>query len=197
MDRLSTLTFGIALGAALAACDKGGNEPAPSRANGATVTKTAVSIDAFCDKHFAGETGPKMTIPPVVDGTLAAASSSTWRWINVWSTWCKPCVDELPRLVRWHDKLAASGKAYDLAFVSVDEDPADLAAYRTEHPGMPASPRLAEPAKQSDWYKAVGLDAGAPVPIHLFVRPSGRVACARAGAVHETDLPAIEKLLAE
>jgi thiol-disulfide isomerase/thioredoxin len=193
MDRLSTL---IALGAALAACDKGGNEPAPSRANGATVAKTAVNVDAFCDKHFAGETGPQMTIPPVVDGTLAA-SVPTWRWINVWSTWCKPCVDELPRLVRWHEALAARGKVFDLAFVSIDENAADLAEYRTEHPGMPPSPRLADTAKQSEWFTSVGLDAGAPVPIHLFVRPSGRVACARAGAVHETDLPAIEKLLAE
>jgi thiol-disulfide isomerase/thioredoxin len=193
MDRLSTL---IALGAALAACDKGGSEPPPSRANGANVAKTAVSVDAFCDKHFAGETGPQMKIPPVVDGTLAA-STSTWRWINVWSTWCKPCVDELPRLVRWHEALAARGKTFDLAFISIDENAADLAEYRTEHPGMPASPRLADPAKQTEWYTSVGLDAGAPVPIHLFVRPSGRVACARAGAVHETDLPAIEKLLAE
>ena len=194
MDRLSTL---IALGAALTACEsKQSGEPPPSRTNVSKVATSEVSVEELCDKHFAGDTGPLLKLPPLVEGAIAP-SSTTWRWINVWATWCKPCVEEMPRLVRWRDKLGTSGKPVDLAFISVDEDPADLASHRTDHPDTPPSPRLAEPAKQTEFYTSVGLDAAAPVPIHIFVRPSGHVACARAGSVRDRDLPAIEKLLAE
>ena len=60
-----------------------------------------------------------------------------------------------------------------------------------------ASTRLADPDKQGDWYVSLGLDAGAPVPIHVFVEPSGHVRCARAGGVREGDFAAIEKLFSE
>jgi thiol-disulfide isomerase/thioredoxin len=193
MDRLSTL---IALGTVLAACEKQSSEPPPSRTNASKVTTSEVTVEELCDKHFAGDTGPLLKLPPLVDGAIAP-TSTTWRWINIWATWCKPCVEEMPRLVRWRDKLAAGGKPVDLAFISIDEDPADVADYRTEHPQAPPSPRLAVPGKQSELYTSVGLDAGAPVPIHVFVRPSGHVACARAGSVRDRDLPAIEKLLAQ
>jgi thiol-disulfide isomerase/thioredoxin len=154
------------------------------------------AVDAFCDKHYAGDTGPALTLPALVDGSITPPGT-TWRWINVWSTWCKPCVDELPRLVRWHDQRVAAGKPFDLAFISIDEDPADLASFRREYPATPASPRLANPADQGAWYAALGLPANAPVPIHVFVRPSGHIACARARAVRDGDLPVVETLLAE
>lgn len=196
MDRLSALTtLGLA---AVTACDKKPTgEPLPSRANISKVTTTnAASPASFCDKYFAGDTGPALELPPLVDGTLPA-STGRWRWINVWATWCKPCVEEMPRLARWHAKLTGAGRPFDLAFISVDEDPADLAAHRKDHPDAPPSPRLADPTKQTVWYQHVGLDAAAPIPIHVFVTPSGHVRCARAAGVRETDYAAIEKLLGE
>jgi len=193
MDRLSTLIIVVAL----AGCDsERSTEPAPARANVAKVSATnAANVEAFCDVHFERGAGPAFQLPALVDGTLPPTSTS-WRWVNVWATWCKPCVEEMPRLASWRAKLAASGKPFDLGFVSVDEDAADLAAYRAAHPDAPASARLAEPAKQAAWYAAVGLDANAPIPIHIFVDPSGHVRCARAGGVRERDYAAIEKLLA-
>jgi thiol-disulfide isomerase/thioredoxin len=186
MDRLSALIAVVAL----AGCESKQDKPPPGRADTTKVAQKTVSTEAFCDVQFAGTSGPVFTVPPLVGGTLAA-SAPTWRWINVWATWCKPCVEELPRLARWREKLA--GK-YELAFISVDENEADLVEFRKQHPEAPASPRLAEPAKQADWYVSLGLDAGAPVPIHIFVEPSGHVRCARAGGVREQDFPAIEKL---
>jgi thiol-disulfide isomerase/thioredoxin len=193
MDRLSTL---IAFVAMLAGCESKGGEPPPSRANVGNVAKTTVSVEELCDTYYKGDTGPLLTLPAVVDGTVAP-SAGTWRWINIWSTWCKPCVEELPRLVRWRETFAAAGTKVDLAFISIDEDPKDLAEFRTENPGTPPSPRVADVAKQGAWYTSVGLDAAAPVPVHVFVRPSGHVACARAGGIRDRDLPAVQKLLAE
>lgn len=194
MDRLPTLIVVVAL----AGCEsKPSGEPAPARANVAKVTATnAASVEAFCDVHYPAGKGPAFQLPPLVDGSLPATTAS-WRWINVWATWCKPCVEEMPRLVSWRARLAAAGKPFELAFISVDEDAAALAQHRTAHPDTPASPRLADPAKQADWYAAVGLDASAPIPIHIFVDPGGHVRCARAGGVRERDFAAIEKLLAD
>lgn len=194
MDRLSTLIIVVAV----AGCEsKPSSEAAPTRANVAKTAPTnAASVEAFCDVHFPPGKGPAFQLPPLVDGALPATTAS-WRWINVWATWCKPCVEEMPRLVSWRDRLAATGKPFELAFISVDEDAAALAAHRTAHPETPPSPRLADPAKQAAWYAAVGLDASAPIPIHIFVDASGLVRCARAGGVRERDFAAIERLLRE
>ena len=67
--------------------------------------------------------------------------------VDFWATWCKPCVEEMPRLAKWREKLGAAGKRYELSFISVDEDEADLVDFRKDFPDAPASPRLAEPAK--------------------------------------------------
>lgn len=189
MDRLSALIIAIAL----LACEQTSERPVAGRTDTTKVAQKAVSTDAFCDVHFAGTSGPTFTLPPLTGGTLAA-SAPGWRWINVWATWCKPCVEEMARLAAWRTKL---GGGYELAFISVDDNDADLAAFHQAHTDAPVSPRLANPAKQGDWLASLGLDGGAPVPIHIFVEPHGHVRCARAGGVRESDFPAIQKLLAE
>ena len=191
MDRLSALTIVLA---ALACEGKSQQAPA-GRVNTTKVAPKNVTTEAFCDVQFPEGKGPKLALPPLVDGTLAP-TATTWRWINVWATWCKPCVEEMPRLAAWRDKLAAT-TPFELAFISVDEDPADLVAHRKEHPGTPPSPRLADPDKQGDWYTSLGLDAGAPVPIHVFVSPSGHIRCARAGGVGDKDFEAVQKVFTQ
>ena len=186
MDRLSALIVVALLG-----CDSGKQEPLPGRADTTKVATKAVDTKAFCDVQFDAGKGPKFAVPKLWGGELAPAANK-WRWLNIWATWCKPCVKEMPLLAQWREKLGAK---YELSFISVDENEADLIAFKKDFPNTPASPRLAEPGKQADWYVALGLDGGAPVPIHVFVDPTGHVRCARAGGVREQDFAAIEKLL--
>lgn len=197
MDRLSALIIGVAL---LGACDSkkdgAGGEP-PSRTNAAKVTKKAVSTEAFCDKHFAGDEGPMMTVPEVASKEAIVPAAGGWHWFNVWATWCKPCVEEMPRLVAWRDKLRAAGKKLEVSFISVDESDADIAEFRKAHTNAPASARLIATKDQEAWFKQLGLDGAPPIPIHVFVAPSGHIRCARAGSVREQDYAAIEALLAE
>jgi thiol-disulfide isomerase/thioredoxin len=192
MDRLSALTL-----VALLACGKG-DEPAPppSRVEGAkTSAPKKADTEAFCDFHAADDKGPALAFPPLAGGAQApVVGQGHWRWLNVWATWCKPCVEEMPRIAKWREKL---GSKIDLAFVSVDEKDDDIATFRKAHGDAPESVRLADPAKQTDWFKQLGLDAGSPIPIHVFVSPAGHIRCARAGGVREADFPAIERLLAE
>jgi len=187
MDRLPTL---IAL-VALVACDKGKDQPEPaSRVNAAKVSAKKTDTAAFCDKKLDAETAPVFQPPELAGGSLAP--STKWRWINVWATWCKPCIEELPRLVKWQRELAS----FDLQFVSVDETDDDVTAYRKLHPETPETRRLAKPDAQGAWFGQLGLDAAAPIPVHIFVDPSNRVRCVRAGGVREQDLAMVEALFA-
>lgn len=200
MDRLSTLTFAAIALAAPSACDPKADKPAgalPSRTDGAKVNvgQTATT-EAFCDLHATGDKGAAFRWPELAAGSSAPGPATTWRWVNVWATWCKPCIEEMPRLAAWRDRLAAAGKRIELAFVSVDDTDADVDAFRASHPETPPSIRIANADKRAAWLKTFGLDDGA-IPIHLFVSPANRLRCARAGGVREKDLGVVEKLFAE
>jgi thiol-disulfide isomerase/thioredoxin len=197
MDRLSTLTLAVV---AVVACDtkvdRSAGEP-PSRTNGAKVSAVqAVTTDAFCDVHATDDRGAAFRWPELAAGSTAPRAATTWRWVNVWATWCKPCIEEMPRLAAWHDKLAASGKRVELAFVSVDDSDADVEAFRKSHPDTPASIRVADADKRAAWLGSFGLGDGA-IPIHLFVSPANRLRCARAGGIRDKDYSVVEKLLSE
>jgi thiol-disulfide isomerase/thioredoxin len=198
MDRLPAVAALAFLPLAALSCGKDSPAPTPSRVEGAKVrVNTGATTAAFCDVHAADDSRPGPVLPPLDGPPLAAQAPGHWRWLNVWATWCKPCVEEVPRLTRWRDKLAAAGHPVDLAFVSVDDSSDDVASFRKLHPEMPDSPRLANPSKQGAFFTALGLDTASPIPIHVFVSPSGHVRCARAGAVSEQDYPAIERLFGE
>ena len=79
-----------------------------------------VTADEFCDTRTAEGVAPDLALPALAGGK-AAPARGTWRWINVWATWCKPCIEEMPQLVKWHKDLGASGTPFDLVFVSVDD----------------------------------------------------------------------------
>jgi len=201
--RRTAASLGVlgALAALLAssACGKDAPAPSPSRVEGAKVKQnTGATAAGFCDVHHPGDTGPVLALPALAGPPLAAPTPGHWRWVNVWATWCKPCVEEVPRLVRWQGKLAAAGHPVDLAFVSVDEEAGDIASFRKLHPAMPDSPRLADSSReQGPLFTALGLDAASPIPVHVFVSPSGHVRCVRAGGVGEGDYAAVERLLTE
>jgi thiol-disulfide isomerase/thioredoxin len=192
MDRLSAV---IALALAAAACDSSHDAaPPPSRAETGKVNAgQGASTDAFCDVHKRDDSGPLLQLPPLGGSKVPAPSNGRWLWINVWATWCRPCVEELPRIAAWQPKLPH----VDLAFVSIDEDDADVAKFQAAHPAPHETARLPDEKARGDWFKQLGLDAAAPIPVHVFVSPTGHVRCARAGGIREQDYAAIEKLLAE
>jgi len=189
MDRLSIV---IVL---LAACGKDDVAPPPARAESAKVEKKQVSVDAFCDRHLAGDSGPSLTFPPLV-GAAPPATPGHWRWLNVWATWCKPCIAEMPRITAQRDRLVAAGKRVAPTFVSTDDSDAEVAEFRKAHPELPASLRIAGNNQRMAWLRSLHLSDGA-IPINLFVSPAGRLRCARAGEIREQDLAMVDRLLAE
>lgn len=145
-------------------------------------------------KDPALDKGAAFRWPDLAAGSTPPGAATAWRWVNLWATWCKPCIEDMPRLAAWRDQLAATGKRVELVFVSVDD--AAVAAFRTSHPGTPPSIRIANADQRAAWLKRFGLDDGA-IPIHLFVSPANRLRCARAGGAREKDYGVVEKLFAE
>ena len=186
--------------AAGAACEERkqpeGGDP-PSRVNASkTAARRGGGTESFCDALFPAGKGPALQWPEM-SGGAASPSAMGRRWVNVWATWCKPCLEELPRLRAWHDRLTTAGKRFELTFVSIDDSDATIAEFRQLHPEAPPSMRVADPTKNGAWFTQLGLMDNPPIPLHIFTDPAGRIRCARAGAVQEQDYDAIEKLLGE
>jgi thiol-disulfide isomerase/thioredoxin len=202
MDRLHAV--GIALLVAAGCTKDGGEEKGKpveedtGRVNAVeTVEKKAVSTDEFCDvlPKTAAEAKP-LSLPPLAGGQPAPGASASWRWVNVWATWCHPCIEEMPLLMAWQKQLAGEGLKVELLFVSADDSDAEIDAWRKQHPQTPASLRIDKPETAlPTWLGAIGIGENAPIPVHLLVDPAGKVRCVRAGQVKESDLPAVRSLL--
>jgi thiol-disulfide isomerase/thioredoxin len=186
MDRLPALMLAAALASG---CDDGETVSNESRFVAVTeVPEATPSLADFCE---AQPDDARFALPPLEGGN---ATATGWRWINVWATWCAPCVEELPLLRRWERDLRAEGTAVSLVFVSADRDAEAIERFRAEHPDAPTL-RLADPSALPSWVTTVGLDDGAPLPLHVFVDPNDRVRCARAAAVSPDDFETIRYLI--
>lgn len=181
------------------ACDGGGSSggPAASRSRSEAVeaaTPVAVDPKAFCETWYEADAAPTLVLPPLREPAPAKGATQRSRWLNVWATWCKPCIEELPRLAKWHSELG--GKAdFELWFLSADGDPEAVAAFAGQHPEVAKTLEVQDAAALQPWAETLGVKGQAVLPIHVFVDGKDRVRCVRTAGVGEDDRGAIEQLL--
>jgi thiol-disulfide isomerase/thioredoxin len=177
----------------LSSCDTGKpSAPLPSRVESVAARKSDESAADFCDVAPAAASAPTFVLPST-EGTPVEAGGP--RWINVWATWCPPCTEELPRLSSFVTELARAGSPVTLQLLSVDSSASAVDSFAARHPEVRGTLRIADVSALEPWLAGLGLDKGATVPVHVFVAADGKVLCARTGAVRDSDLPAIKKLL--
>lgn len=181
----------------LAACGDTGAAPAPppkSRFE-AVSAKPSSSDDlaGFCDVRAEPGQGKPFQLP-ALEGDAPATGSGA-RWVNLWATWCKPCVEELPMITAWQKQLSGQGKSVAVEFVSVDETADAVKTFRAQHPDLPQSTRLADPTGLPAVVSALGLDSGAGLPIHVFLEAGSKIRCVRAGAVTQSHFATVSSLL--
>ncbi|MGD8862423.1 MAG: TlpA disulfide reductase family protein [Myxococcales bacterium] len=197
MDRLHALILLTACLTYAPGCDGEPPAPPPSASRVEAVTASGPDEDAiagFCDVHHDGGHGPAFELPALQPDRPRPADAGP-RWLNVWATWCKPCVHELPMLQQWAPRLSADAAGASVQFLNVDADADAVATFRAEHEGVPDSMRLAEPERLTDWLATLGLDPGAGLPVHVFVGGDDRIRCVRAGAVTDDHYPLVSRLL--
>jgi len=194
MDRLQTLVIVVASVFAFSCSSDGKPEGKTRERSNAVKVRAKDRPDpvAMCDRHYKPGAGPQFKWPKLASPAVKTRPGA-WRWVNIWSTWCKPCIEELPRLVRWQKKLTAKGKKVDLVFASADQDAETVAKFRRSHPNTPTGTRLSDPDGLATWIATMGVK-GATLPVHVFVDAKGNVRCVRASAVEESDYAAVAAL---
>jgi thiol-disulfide isomerase/thioredoxin len=204
--RFDRVVGGLFCALLCAACpdQKAKPEVAPERFAG--VKKAVVDAggaSSFCDKTYGakGANARKYVAPPLrpLPGAKQVESSTPakgWTWLNLWATWCTPCVDEMGLLIRWKDALARDGHSVAFEMLSIDETSAEkeLAAWKSKQLAGPIR-WLRSDADLNPVLESLGIEKGASIPIHALIDPSGQLRCTRVGAIHDQDYGAVRDLL--
>lgn len=123
------LGCGLALGPlALAGCDRQGGQPAQGATSAAPAPAPAAAGEAVkgVDRSHKGSALPALTFKDPTGRTLDLARlKGRPVLINLWATWCAPCVKELPTL----EALAGAGKVRVLTISQDSGEPARVAAF--------------------------------------------------------------------
>ena len=102
--------------------------------------------------------------------------------INLWATWCGPCVAELPELVEMNRMYR--GRAFRLATISLDEPEkreAALEMLRKNH--VSAANYISKAESKDKLAEALDKEWPGPVPYTMIVAPGGKVIYRKSGAV--------------
>lgn len=181
------------------ACSGGSETPAappPSRFDAVLAKPRSVAADAaaFCEGQTAGA-APAVFQWPTLDGATPAAAPG-WTWVNVWATWCAPCVEEMPRLQAWESKLTEEVGPGALRFLSVDATAGAVSRFAEHHPDVRMDVRIADFDDLAGWLPTIGLDAGAVLPIHVLLDGAQQIRCVREGAISAGDYDVVKAVLA-
>ena len=117
MPRSSLVSLTCALALVTAGCDRQSGEAAQPEAATASAS-AAGQLDGTVDRSFAGESMPAVQLTDPSGATLATAElKGKPLLVNLWATWCVPCVAEMPLL----DELAGElGGAVRVLTISQD-----------------------------------------------------------------------------
>jgi thiol-disulfide isomerase/thioredoxin len=195
------MAFGLAAGC-------GSEDPSAPSSRVERVAMVAAgggSLDpaGWCGVHHPEGNGPRLIWPAVLDGSTGRparapeADGERWLWINLWATWCGPCLREMPVIRSWVEALGRDGARVELVYLSVDEDAAALGrALASGRDNAPRSSlRLAGPDDLVGWLGRLGLPEGSAIPINILVGPKGDVRCVRIGSIADGDFPIVQQVL--
>ncbi|MSP70785.1 MAG: hypothetical protein EXR76_01095 [Myxococcales bacterium] len=205
------VSLALLLGACSGSSESGGPAPLSARAEtisrtdsvkaapGAAAATTAPSGDGFCEKTFGP--GQKPFVAPVerpIGGVPAAVPTPAgWSYVNLWATWCKPCIEEMGLFARWRDGFQREGMGVSFDLWSIDALADEAALKSRVTTGLPGTVRWVESdAAFATFLDSVGLDKTAAIPIHLLVDPAKNLRCVRVGSIHPEDYAQVKSFIA-
>ena len=108
-------------------------------------------------------------------------------FVNFWSTWCAPCVEELPTIVELTDALGDSEVVFLL--ISIDDDERAVHQFVRKHP-------LPVPVYFRGWPAGESTFTGGMVPATFIISREGEIAYQHHGAANWNTEP-IRRFLRE
>ena len=197
MDRLRHLTLALLLAIVALGCEEKPKADAPARFAGVQKAATAKAA-SFCDKSWSGGKGPAFALPATrpLANEAARTVAKGWRWVNVWATWCRPCVEEMGLLGRWKDAFSRDGADVAFELLSIDEEANQEALLKWRDKNLPGPIRwIKSEADFPPWLDTLEVDRAAAIPIHALIDPAGKLRCVRVGAIHDQDYGAVRALI--
>jgi peroxiredoxin len=167
-------------------------------------TENKTKLIAVDEKMYGGP-----VVLQTIDATnvtvLASNPTKKLRLINVWATWCAPCVEEFPSIVSLSHRFA--NRDFEVITISVD-DPKDKAKVEQflekEHATVPNRVQRSVNAEGRDTnnylYGGASMDAlmqsldpsaPGPVPYTVLIAPGGKIIYRCADTVNEDELTAM------
>lgn len=157
---------------------------------------------AQADEQWNDAPVPLETIDAAGVAALARNGTQKLRLINVWATWCVPCVKEFPGLVSLSRRLG--NRDFEVITISVD-DPKEQAKVQQflakQHVAIPNRVRRSlnsEGRKTNNYlftganlealFKALDPAAPGPVPHTVVIAPGGKVVYRHAGELALSEL---------
>lgn len=142
--------------------------------------------DQFVESTMIGQPLPAFALEPAFAG-LPGASTADFtgggpRLLNIWASWCLPCIAEAPQL----EALKAQGA--EIIGIAIRDRPEDVAAFLGRH-GNPYARIGSDPI--SEVQLAIGSSG---VPETFVIDAKGVIRYQHIGDIRESDVP---KLLAE
>lgn len=140
------------------------------------------------------------------DGVAALVQNPTnkLRLINVWATWCHPCVEEFPDLVRLTRRL--SNRDFEIITLSMDRPDHEERVQQflqARHAGLPGRLRrsVQREGRTTNHYLYTGASQDAlvaaldpawpgPLPYTILVAPGGEILWRQTGPIDFADLTA-------
>ena len=166
MPRLPLLSLTCAVALLAGACDRQSAEPAQQQENSAAANDE--QLTGTLDRTHAGAALPQVTVTDPAGKMLDLGKpSGKPMLLNLWATWCAPCVVEMPML----DALAGEmGGRLDVVTVSEDMKGAEVVTPFFEQKGFPNLPRWMD----SEMNLAFGFGGGGSLPLTVLYDADGK-----------------------
>ena len=169
MPRSPLLLLTCALALVLAGCDRQSAEPAqPQASDGAEVNAADGELSGTLDRSFAGQAMPAAALTDPSGATLATADlKGKPALVNLWATWCIPCITEMPML----DELAGElGESVRVVTVSEDIKGAEAVEPFFAARKLANLPRWMDPTNEL----AVAYGGGSGLPLTVLYDAEGK-----------------------